>query len=797
MQIPPPEQLVIEDWQNWKSSWNNYELATGVADKDDKIRVATLLAVIGKEGNRIYRTLKWDNGGDEKRMDAVLAKLEGFCLPKKNEIYQRYMFNKRNQEAHETIDQYLLELRILAESCDFGNITTEQIVRDRIVIGVKDEKIRERLLREQDLKLNKAIDIVRAAEQSRAQMNELCRKEKFEEIQLECAAAQLRSSGEDMVDCKFCGRTHKRRQCPAYGKECSYCGKRNHFAARCFKKNKRANQIGFCEDNTLADVADEYHILVTGNGKNRAMINLTANGKNITFQIDSGAECNLIPANVYKQVTGDLELSKLKKNAATIVMYNQAKEKVLGQCKLQVERKKVKHDLVFNVVRGNYRPILGLEAAENMGILKILDCDYDISAVSDSFCVNEINIIHAYADVFCGLGSLEGQYHIKLKEHATPVVHAPRRVPIAIRDEVKLKLDNLVNEGVICSVTEPTEWVSSMVVAKKANGKLRICLDPKDLNEVILREHYPLPTIEDVSAKMAQAKTFSVLDASNGFWQVQLDDNSSYLTTFNTPFGRYRWRRMPFGIKSAPEVWQRKMNEIIEGLDGVAVIADDFLVYGCGETQELSNQDHDANLLKFLDRARKVNLKLNRDKLKLKLDRVAFIGHQLTSNGLEVDPEKVRAINEMPIPEDAAGILRFTGMVTYLAKFVPNMSDMLEPLRRLTVKDVDFQWTIEQQTAFENIKKILIEAPVLKYYDPKLPIKIQCDSSDKGLGAVLIQEGRLVHAASRALTPTETRYAQIEKEMLAIVFACNKFDTYIYGKEAVQVESDHQPLETI
>ena len=151
---------------------------------------------------------------------------------------------------------------------------------------------------------------------------------------------------------------------------------------------------------------------------------------------------------------------------------------------------------------------------------------------------------------------------------------------------VKSELDAMVEKQVIVPVTEPTPWVSSMVVVQKKNNKLRIYLDPRDLNRAIMRSHYPLPTIEQVATRLNKAKIFTVLDAKTVFWQVRLDQNSSYLTTFNTPFGRYWWMRMPFGICSAPEVWQQWMNQLNEGLPGIEVIADDLLVCGSGDTTE-------------------------------------------------------------------------------------------------------------------------------------------------------------------------------------------------------------------
>ena len=191
-----------------------------------------------------------------------------------------------------------------------------------------------------------------------------------------------------------------------------------------------------------------------------------------------------------------------------------------------------------------------------MGLLKIKDChplDY-VCTVNESSKLTEINMKAEYADV--------------IDDSIRPVVHAPRRIPVPMRYKVHEKLEQLVDEGVITPMTDATDWVSSMVVVQKPNGQIRLCLDPKDLNVAIRREYSPMPTIEEVSTRLSKARFFTVLDANNGFWQISLDDRYSMLTCFNTPFGRYRCMRMPFGINSAPEVWQRTMNQLVEGLKG-------------------------------------------------------------------------------------------------------------------------------------------------------------------------------------------------------------------------------------
>ena len=283
---------------------------------------------------------------------------------------------------------------------------------------------------------------------------------------------------------------------------------------------------------------------------------------------------------------------------------------------------------------------------------------------------------------------LEGIYHIRLDPSIDPVQHAPWRVPVPLSDILKVTLEDLVKQDIIAPVAEPTPRISSIVVVPKKNGALRICLDPKDLNKAILREHYPLPTIENIATHLHGAKMFTILDVSKGFWHVLLDKPSSFLTTFHTPFGRYRWKRMPFGISSAPEVFQHRMHELIEGLQGVEVIADDFVVFGFGNTQAESTGDHDKNLEAFLQCCEERNIRVNAGKVRLRMTKVLFIGHTATT--------------EMPPPADVAAVQHLLGLTQYLNKFLPHLSDLTKPLRQLTQRDVIWIWDHAQQQVLDS-----------------------------------------------------------------------------------------------
>ena len=339
-------------------------------------------------------------------------------------------------------------------------------------------------------------------------------------------------------------------------------------------------------------------------------------------------------------------------------------------------------------------------------------------------------------------------------------------------------------------MTRPTDWCSQISVQTKKSGKLRICIDPRPLNEVLQRETYPLPTIDDLLPELANAKVFSKVDLSNGYWHCELDHTSSLLTTFVTPQGRYRCLRLPFGTKVSSEIFQRKLNENLEGLKGVVCVADDILIFG------ISQEDHDENLRNLLIRCEERNLKLNKGKCVFNTAELDFLGHVVTNKGLKPDQKKIKAILQMPNPTDVEGVRRLQGMITYLAKFIPQLSTVMEPIRRLTRQDCEWQWTPEQETAMQELKQLVTSAPLLAYYNPSKELVIQCDASSTGLGSALMQDGKPLAYASRALSDTEVGYAQIEKECLAIVFSLERFHQYTFGRETI-VHSDHKPLEAI
>jgi len=292
-----------------------------------------------------------------------------------------------------------------------------------------------------------------------------------------------------------------------------------------------------------------------------------------------------------------------------------------------------------------------------------------------------------------------------------------------------------------------------MVVEAKPQ-KIRICLDPKDLNRAIQRPKVQIPTLEELLPELSKARIFSSSDAKDGFYQVSLDEDSSKLTTFWTPLGRYRYLQMRFGIGLAPEVFESKLQECLADLPGVKVITDDILVVCYGENDSETQRDRDQNVIRLLQRARKVNLKLNKSKVKLRQAQVKFAGHVISKDGLKPDSDKVTAIKNMLKPTSKSEVVTLLGFVNFLSKFLTKLSDV-SSLRELTANQAQFTWASQHDEAFVAIQQLVIQHPVLKFYDVEEEVTIQTDASNKGLGAVLTQNGQPVAFASRTLSPTE------------------------------------------
>lgn len=814
------------DWDssNLPEAWRRFRqhaelMFTGpLREKEEADKCSYLLLWIGEKGRDVYNT--WTLSADEAKMlKTYYDKYTGYITPKANPIYARYKFHEKMQGEHESFEQFVTELKLLVKDCGYPN--GEEMVRDRIVFATNSPRVREKLLSQgAELTLEKAIDIARSHELAKQQLKIMGNAKDHSHHDTVHAvsrrpyrsdtpqkAAKPKDQGATHRTCNYCAGQHSTKDvCPAKGKQCMKCRKFNHFARACFTSKQSAQSgshrktVHAVRENTdtVEEDTDEEQtglyidsITIENEGKSNeqayAEIKVGIPPQKVRFKVDTGAQANTIPVNIFQTLFQDVAL---KPATRRLTDYGGHPLNVDGKCKLQCRYKDSSLLLDFHIVDTSAPPVLAMKACRDLNLVKIVMA---VNEEKETLDIDSQSILEEYADVFQGIGEFPGECNFRVNPDITPVACPPRRIPIALRGRLKDELDSMERNDIICKVTEPTDWVNALVVVEKPKtGKLRVCLDPRPLNKAILRPHYPLPTLEDVITKLAGARYFSVLDARSGYWTIKLSHESSLLTTFNTVFGRYRFLRLPFGIISAQDEFQRRVDETYEGLTGVAAIVDDVLVFG------KTRQDHDRNLRAMLQRTKERGVRLNPDKCHICVSEVSYFGHTLSHEGLKPDPQKVKAVQEMQPPRSKAELETVLGMINYLARFAPRLSEINAPLRQLLKHDSEFVWDANHNRAFQQMKDLITQqpGPVLSYFDPQKELRLQVDASKSGLGAVMLQDDKPVAYASKSLNSTEENYAQIEKELYAVLFGCKRFHEYMYGRRVI-VESDHKPLEAI
>ncbi len=403
-------------------------------------------------------------------------------------------------------------------------------------------------------------------------------------------------------------------------------------------------------------------------------------------------------------------------------------------------------------------------------------------------------VLDKHAGVFTdGLGCLQGQQvHLYVDKKVTPKFCKPRTVPLALKGKVEAELERLETLGIISQV-QFSSWAAPIVPVVKKDGSVHICGDYKaTINQAALTVTYPLPRVEDLFANLSGGKQFSKLDLSNAYLQLPLDEESSQLVCINTHKGLFKFNRLPFGVSSAPAIFQRCMASLFQELKGVSVFIDDILVTGP------STEEHLATLEKVLQVLEVANMRLNKSKCFFFQKSVEYLGHRIDDQGIHPTDEKVAAIREASKPRNVSDLRAFLGIVNYYGKFLPNLSMKLSPLYNLLRKKVRWTWGPQHDAAFQSMKEALQTNSLLVHFDSAKPLLLACDASQYGLGAVLSHvmdngQERPIAYASRTLNSAENNYSQLEKEGLAIIFGVSKFHNYLYHHQ-FEIESDHQPL---
>lgn len=391
------------------------------------------------------------------------------------------------------------------------------------------------------------------------------------------------------------------------------------------------------------------------------------------------------------------------------------------------------------------------------------------------------------------------KHTIQLKEDTAPINLRPYRLPEAQKEEVQKQIDKMLEEQIIEPSISP--WSAPIILIPKkidssGKKKFRLVVDFRKLNEVTIGDAHPLPNITDILDQLGKAKYFSTLDLASGYYQVQLDEKDREKTAFSALNKHYQFKRMAMGLKNSPATFMRLMQAVLSGLNGLKcqVYLDDIVVYG--ESFEIHNQ----RLKEIFQRLREYNLKIHPDKCEFLRAETNFLGHIISDKGIEPDPKKIQAVRDFPQPKTTKELKSFLGLSGYYRRFIANYSKIGKPLYGLLKKGVKYEWGYEQEKAFQELKERLVSAPILQYPDFTQPFNLTTDASDYAIGCILSQgpigKDLPVAYGSRTLNKAERNYSTIEKELLAIVWACKHFRPYLYGRRFI-IMTDHKPLKWI
>lgn len=771
---------------------------------DDK--VAVFLSIIGGQVYSLLRDLLAPSLPQDTSYDTLVTTLKRHYEPKPLEIAERYHFYRRCQGANETIAQFVAELRRLAVHCNF-EAHLDQALRDRLVCGLRSDSIQKKLLSEATLTLARAIEISQGMEAAEKNVRSL--KEPEPQVNHLAGSSRVNSMPRSKPSaCYRCGRTnHTQNNCRYINATCNSCGKKGHISPVCMssgkpsgqppkpkhrgnRQPKRANWVNVDESNTR-DSPDLQIYCLPAKSSRAIGVDLQINGKPLHMEVDTGAAVSLISREVHERQFPDISLAESQIRLQT---YTGEPIPILGEMKVQVRYGKQCKPLVLRVVEGNGPSLFGRDWLEQLRLnwkqIGAVSVERDSPLSVDQLCTkfddvfkDELGYIHSF------------EASLKVDERVRPKFFKARSVPYSIRDATAKELDELEAAGVIEEVAH-SEWATPLVVLPKPNGKVRICGDFKvTLNPDLEVDQYPLPKPEDLFATLSGGKQFTHLDLAQAFLQLPLEDKSQKLVVINTHKGLYKYKRLPFGVASSPAIFQKVMDQILQGIPGVIWYIDDILI--TGKTKE----EHLQRLEEVLSRLQANGLRANKPKCKFLQDQCRFLGHIIDAEGLHTSDEKIEAITKAPHPRNVKELRSFLGMMNYYRKFIPNLATVLKPMTNLLQHNVRWHWNARCIEAFKESKRLLTCSPVLVHYDPTLPMRLATDASAHGIGAVISHvfpngDEKPIAFSSRTLSTTECNYAQIEKEALGIIYGLKKFHQYLYGRKFTLI-TDHKPLTTI
>ena len=705
---------------------------------------------------------------------------------KKVVLAERAYFMRIVQEKDESILSYLHRLREKAQFCEFDMLNSDKsiqsaendLIQMRLIDGLANKSHRSKIMEmvqtgTSTMSLSKCVDVIQQLEM--IDKSGESPKYQLEEQSMTANVSEInygKQAQKHITNCKYCGGSHAIRKCPAFGKTCNKCGKRNHFAGIC--RSRSGNVQSVEEKDETLDITDvnvnnvwSIQTALEVSSIDVKTEKVLVNDKWVPMQVDTGADISVISTKVWKDIFGS---PKLEKYSQKLEVYDGHELKTRGKMVAVID-KNGKYQIGDIVIVESRKPfgLLGRNFLEEFARKQVNQCDSLKSGVSVLPVIKGVK------------ASME------LKDGVTPKFCRARPVPLALEEKVKNELDRLESLGVISPITGGVENCSPVVWVRKPNDELRCCADFKvHVNDKIKTDSYPLPKIETIFAKLKNAKVFAKIDLRSAYWQIELDEKAKDLSIINTTKGLYRMNRLTMGMKNAASIFQKVMEGVLSDIKGILIYQDDIAIFA-------ENMESLEKRLKAVKtRLREKNITINEEKSVEYCESLTFLGFKISAKGIEPDNRLVNKIQDIKVPTTCKEVAQFLGLINYFGRFIPNFSSKIAPLNEIRRMNT-FQWTAKCMQSFESLKKEISSHPVVQPYSLQKEATLTTDSSKSTLGAVLTQEGHPVIFVSRCLSKAEQNYANIEREALAVVWATMRLKQFLMGRH-FKIQTDHQPL---
>jgi transposase InsO family protein len=771
------------DWEEWEVLFDTYLEVENISDDIKKRNL--LITGLGVQPFKTLISICKPKKPTEWSYRELLTKLRSNYARITFASTERIKFFGKRQEAAQSLTHFANHLRDKATTCNFPPDFYEQALITAFVGGLTNDLVRKHLMQrsletfEETInaaKIMESVTIEGSQTKSDSSDDLIINKINLRDTQMTKLNTKL--------TCSSCGSSnHLRSTCRFRNVTCHKCKKDGHIAKVCRSSNSsHKNNVNSIYSSTLGQITCDRPI----------QIHLLIEHIKVELQVDTGSPVTLINEQVWIEM-GRLKLDPCKINLNSFTGHS---IQLKGQKVVDVVYNDQSYKLTIFVINGSGINILGRDWLDSLRLntktLNDIDSNTSVLSINSEIKILD-NLYSKFNDIFKEeLGCCKVEAHLHIKPNVIPRFCKPRSLPFAYRQAVENDLNRLIAEGVLEPVSV-SKWAAPVVVVPKPGGKVRICADlSTGVNQALDINQYPLPKPNELFVALNGGNQFSKIDFSDAYLQVKLDDESKQLMVINTHKGLFRYNRLPFGVASAPSIFQQIMDQMLAGLNGTVCYLDDIIITG------KNMEDHLYNLHQVFERITEYGFRVNKNKCSFLQDQVEYLGFIVDKHGVHTSPSKTKAIVEMPKPNNLSQLRSFLGMVNHYGKFISKLTERLKPFYQLLKKDIPWTWTASCEQAFKSIKQILTSPIGLAHYDPTLPLVLAADASNAGVGAVIYHrypdgtEKAIAHA-SKTLTSTEQNYAQIEKEALALIYGTQKFDQFIRGRKFTLL-TDHKPL---